>query len=273
MASNTANIVPGEWIVKLKPYATNEVRAMHMNLVNSRNADPTPFNAQIHHEYNLPEARGYSASFNETTKREIEQQAEVESVEPVRLFHHCRAVKDTKNVPWGLDRVSHYNKVSPRPPYTYEYNDESAGQGVIVYVIDTGINDKHVEFEGRAKKGPVFVTTRQKTSTEDVDGHGTHCAGTIGSKTYGVAKKVDIVGVKVFVDSANAGARTDDIIRAIQYVVDQSKVTRKPSVINLSLGGDIDNMLDAAVMSAIHAGVIVCYAARNGRPGVSSPPS
>lgn len=274
MSGSTARVVPNEWIVRLKPYATNDVKSMHMNMISTRTADSTPFNCQVRNEYNLPEARGYSASFDEATKKEIEKQDEVDSVEPVMLFSHCRVVADTSpKVPWGLDRVSHYRKAPKRGPYTYEYNPEAAGQGVIAYVIDTGINDQHVEFEGRASKGPMFVTVPRsapKQSSEDTQGHGTHCAGTIGSKTYGVAKKVELVGVKVFNDYPDghplAGARTDDIIKAIEYVVEQYRETKRPSVINLSLGGGVSPELDAAVASAIRAGVIVCCAAGNGGP-------
>jgi subtilisin family serine protease len=92
---------------------------------------------------------------------------------------------------WGLSRISHQNRQSGSYSYTY---DDSAGAGTCVYVVDTGIATTHPEFEGRATFLANFAGDGQNT---DGNGHGTHCAGTIGSKTYGVAKKTKLYGVKV----------------------------------------------------------------------------
>ncbi len=89
----------------------------------------------------------------------------------------------------------------------YVYPDE-AGEGVNVYVVDTGVMIDHPEFEGRAKWG---VSTVENGSHVDGQGHGTHVAGTIASKNYGVAKKANIIGVRVF-DSRGAG----DLITIVQ---------------------------------------------------------
>jgi len=143
----------------------------------------------------------------------------------------------------------------------------------MAYVIDTGINYEHVEFEGRAIRGPKFVTEPDPgsvTSVEDVQGHGTHCAGTIASRAYGVAKKATVVGVKVFNDLPDdddrGGATNADIMAALDYVVQEYKDHGKPSVVNLSLGGGISPALDAHVAATVRAGVVVCCAAGNGRP-------
>jgi subtilisin family serine protease len=187
------------------------------------------------------------------------------------LYKHS-AISSVTNpeVPWGLARVSKYGKVPVTGPYTYKYNDAAAGQGVVAYVLDTGINDKHVQFQGRATKGPVFVTPPYSdtvTSDNDEQGHGTHCAGTIGSKDYGVAKKVDIIGIKVFNDLPDtddrAGATNADIMAAIEYVVQEYRTHGKPSVINLSLGGPPFEPMDATISAAVRAGVIIVCAAGN----------
>lgn len=186
-------------------------------------------------------------------------------MEPVQIYTHCKLVTQ-KNAPWGLQRVSASGKVGSSP-FSYRYDDNAAGEGVIAYVIDTGINDRHVEFEGRASKGPKFVKTwierGQTISDEDKDGHGTHCAGTIGSAAYGVAKKVEIIGIKVFNDDASPGATNADIISAIEYVVSEYKRHGKKSVINMSLGGGPSAALDLAVAAAVRSGVVVCVAAGN----------
>lgn len=102
------------------------------------------------------------------------------------------------------------------------------------------------------------------SSDEDIHGHGTHCAGTIASRAYGVAKKANVVGVKVFSD-ATGYAQTSDIIRALDWVV--SDVNQRGinghAVVNMSLGGGPSLALDNAVGSAVRHGTVVCVAAGN----------
>jgi len=267
-------VVPGQWIVRLKPHATSGVQARHMSFVSARTADDTPFNCEVHHEYELDEARAYSASFDDATKEEIEKSSEVLSVEPVQLYRHV-SIKTQDNAPWGLGRIASGAKLPATGPYKYKYNDVAIGKGVVAYVIDTGINEKHEQFGGRASKGPKFVTDPvPDTPTDDNDnqGHGTHCAGTIGSKDYGVAKEVEIIGIKVFNDLPEdhrmAGATNADIIAALDHVVKEYKNHGKPSVVNLSLGGGISEALDDAVAATVRAGVVVCCAAGNDIPPV-----
>jgi len=264
-----SRIVPGQWIVRLKQNASGTSKARHMNFVSTRTADETPFRCEVHHEYDLDEARAYSASFDDATKEELEKTAEVDTVEPVQLYRHV-AVQIQDNVPWGLGRISSGAKLPGSGPYRYKWNDDSSGKGVIAYVIDTGINENHVPFGGRATKGPKFVTDPVPgtvTGDNDNQGHGTHCAGTIGSKDYGVAKNVEIVGIKVFNDLPEendfAGATNADIMAALDYVVKEFQRHKQPSVVNLSLGGGISDALDNTVAAAVRAGVVVCCAAGN----------
>jgi subtilisin family serine protease len=190
-------------------------------------------------------------------------------VEPVQLYRHC-AIQTQRNAPWGLARICNGGKVPSSGPYSFRYNDAAAGDGVVAYILDTGINDTHEQFEGRAVRGPKFVTEpRPGVVTDEADnqGHGTHCAGTIASRDYGIAKKATFVGVKVFNDlpdsDPRAGATNTDIMAALDYVVKEHQRHGKPSVVNLSLGGGISKALDDAVASAVRAGVVVCCAAGN----------
>jgi len=202
---------------------------------------------------------------------------QVDSVEPVQLYRHV-SIKTQDNAPWGLGRISSGAKLPATGPYKYKFDDTSSGKGVIAYVIDTGINEKHVQFGGRATKGPKFVTDPVPgvvTDDNDHNGHGTHVAGTIGSNDFGVAKDVEIVGIKVFNDLPDnhrfAGATNADIMAALDFVVKEFQRHKQPSVVNLSLGGGISEALDNTVAAAVRAGVVVCCAAGNAGPPTFKP--
>jgi cerevisin len=167
-----------------------------------------------------------------------------------------------ENAPWGLARVSHKEHPTGNEAHTYSY-PSSAGEGVTVYVVDTGINIKHVDFEGRAEWGATIPD-----GDEDVDGngHGTHCAGTIAGRTYGVAKKAKVVAVKVL--RSNGSGSMSDVIKGIEYVALQheqkvKKDGKTKSVANMSLGGGRSYALDRVVNAAVDSGVVFAVAAGN----------
>ncbi|KAF2664033.1 cuticle-degrading protease from Paecilomyces Lilacinus [Microthyrium microscopicum] len=156
--------------------------------------------------------------------------------------------------PWGLGRISHRTKGSS----TYLY-DDTAGAGTCSYIIDTGIHTSHPEFEGRA----TFVKNFAGTALDDDNGHGTHVAGTIGSKTYGVAKKTKLYAIKVL--DADGSGSWSDVIAGIQLSVTDSKTRSCPKgiVVNMSLGGDKSQSVNDAVASAVDAGLFYAVAAGN----------
>jgi cerevisin len=163
-----------------------------------------------------------------------------------------------KNAPWGLSRVSSKKKLDgANTKYSYI---SSAGKDVDVYVIDTGININHVDFQGRAKWGvtiPLF--------DEDIDGngHGTHCAGVIGGKTYGIAKKATVIAVKVL-RTSGFGSNAD-VIKGVEWVLEQhlARSGQRKTVANMSLGGGRSAALEAAVNYAVESGVHFAVAAGN----------
>ncbi len=130
--------------------------------------------------------------------------------------------------------------------------------GVTAFVIDTGIRASHDEFGGRVSSGWDFVD--KDANATDCAGHGTHVAGTIGGRTYGVAKGVALVSLRVL--NCRGMGNTTNVIAALDWAVQHKPAT--PSVINLSLGGDADPALDAAVEATVSAGIPVVVAAGNG---------
>ncbi|KAL6930457.1 related to Subtilisin-like protease 8 [Hanseniaspora guilliermondii] len=162
--------------------------------------------------------------------------------------------------PWGLARISHRDKLSLGSFNKYLYDSEG-GEGVTAYVVDTGVNIEHENFEGRAVWGKTIPF-----NDEDIDGngHGTHCAGTIGSVTYGVAKKADIVAVKVL--RSNGSGSMSDVVKGVEYVANdhlKNGKNRKASTANMSLGGGNSPTLDMAVNAAVEAGIHFAVAAGN----------
>ncbi|KAG8923100.1 subtilisin-like serine protease [Tulasnella sp. 418] len=154
---------------------------------------------------------------------------------------------------WNLHRISHEGQANP--PFEYAYPD-SGGEGVNVYVLDTGIFIGHSEFEGRARNGRTFFP-----GFNDVYQHGTHIAGAIIGKTYGVAKKAEAISVRVLGDNGNGSI--SNIIGGLDWVVSQHRSIGKPSVINLGLNGSPSVALDHAVNNIDKMGMPVIVGAGN----------
>ena len=126
------------------------------------------------------------------------------------------------------------------------------------YVIDTGINIKHTDLEDRASWG---ATIPQDATDDDLNGHGSHCSGTIAGKKYGVAKNANVVAVKALGD--NGSGSMSDIIKAVEFVVQShmkdatTKKGYKGATANLSLGGGKSNAVDYAINAAVRAGLYI----------------
>ncbi|KAI0244112.1 hypothetical protein L0F63_001794 [Massospora cicadina] len=192
----------------------------------------------------------YNARFTKDVHDKVKRMREVEFIEQDAIVS-INAIQ--KNATWGLNRISQVDKLTTTDySYTYGYD----GSNVTVYVVDTGIKVGHPEFEGRARFGARFAG---KTD-EDENGHGTHCAGTIGSASYGVAKKATLVAVKVL-DGSGSGSNSG-VISGIDWIIG-NRTEDDASVISLSLGGWKSKALNDAIEAAVASGVVAVVAAGN----------
>lgn len=156
---------------------------------------------------------------------------------------------------WGIDRIDQRTGING----TYNYTD--TGAGVTAYVIDTGIRTTHTQFGTRASVGYDALGG----TGQDCNGHGTHVAGTIGGSTYGVAKGVRLVAVRVL-DCSGSGAWSS-VIAGIDYV---TYAHNGPSVANMSLGGGLNTAVNDAVARSTARGVTYAVAAGNSNANACS---
>ncbi|CUS23347.1 LAQU0S09e02718g1_1 [Lachancea quebecensis] len=182
-----------------------------------------------------------------------------------------------KKAPRHLARISRRtalpydpeNTASPGTNLSYYYDDTFSGTCVNAYVIDTGIYKEHPQLEGRAKFGADLVGE----GPGDFNGHGTHVAGLIGSKKFGVAKEVSLIEVKAL--NAKGQGNLTSVISAIEFAVNHCRKSRRGCVANLSLGSFRNTVLNQAVEAALEAGVVIVVAAGNSNANAcwSSPAS
>ncbi|WP_462416947.1 S8 family peptidase [Kytococcus sp. Marseille-QA3725] len=192
---------------------------------------------------------GFTANLTAEQVKDLENDPAVASVTKSK---EVTASESQTDATWGLDRVD-----QEEPELDQTYNYEGTGEGVNSYVIDTGVRSTHSDFEGRVSEG--FSAIDDGQGTEDCNGHGTHVAGTMGGKEFGVAKGTNLIPVRVL--SCEGSGSTDGIITAMDWVIENKGDT--PSVANMSLGGGVDEALDEAIGRMTEAGVVTAVAAGN----------
>jgi subtilisin family serine protease/lysophospholipase L1-like esterase len=192
---------------------------------------------------------GFEAAMSEPAARRLAADPAVAYVEPNQLVRAA----DTQPSPpsWGLDRVDQRSL-----PLDSSYTSPNSGSGVHAYIIDSGIRITHADFGGRASSGFDAV---DGGAADDCNGHGTHVAGTVGGATYGVAKDVSLVAVRVL-DCAGAGTSAY-LLAGLDWVAANAV---KPAVVNVSVSlAGVDSAVDSAVANSIASGVVYAVAAGN----------
>jgi len=194
--------------------------------------------------------KGFEVSVGASAARELAADPQVAYIQKNGIYTIQATQSPTPS--YGLDRIDQRNL-----PLDNSYTYSTTASNVHAYIIDTGIRLTHNDFGGRATSGR--DTVDNDGDATDCNGHGTHVAGTVGGTSYGVAKGVQLVGVRVL-DCGGSGT-TAQVAAGIDWVTANAV---KPAVANMSLGGGIDTTLDNAVANSIASGVTYAIAAGNG---------
>ena len=212
-------------------------------------AHAAAFGAQVSFVYRHA-LKGYAARIPASAVRAVAADPRVASLERDRRMH---VMTSQTGATWGLDRID-----QAALPLNNTYTYTNTGAGVKAYIIDTGIRFTHTDFGGRAIPG--FDAVIPGGPASDCNGHGTHVSGTIGGSTYGVAKSVTLVAVRVL--SCAGTGLTSWVIAGIDWVTGNHQAGQ-PAVANMSLGGGVSASLDTAVRNSIADGVSYAVAAGN----------
>lgn len=238
-----AQPIPGQYIVLLKPGTSATAVAGNMASITGAPATAVYTTA----------VNGFAMNMSATQAATLANNPAVASIEPDQIV--TASATTQTSAPWGVDRLDQRNL-----PLSGTFKWEAGGKNVWMYVIDTGIRTDHQQFGGRATLG--FNNAAGLAPTGDCNGHGTHVAGTIGGTTYGVAKLVRLIGVRVL--DCNGSGTTSGVIAGVDWVTQQKLANpSRLMVANMSLGGGISTALDAAVNNAVARGVTVVVAAGN----------
>lgn len=231
--------IAGQYIVVFKNTVGNP-RAEAAQLINNHGG-------KLLHTY-FHSIKGFSAQLSDAAVEALLHNPNIDYIEQDMIV----SLQTTQeSATWGLDRIDQKDL-----PTDTKYNYNATGDGVYAFIIDTGIRPDHTEFSGRLLPG--FTAINDSYGTNDCNGHGTHVTGTLGGTTYGVAKKVSLIPVRVL--DCNGSGTWSGVVAGIDFVAGSSL---RPAVANLSLGGAPNSALDAAISAAISKGVNIVVAAGN----------
>ncbi|WP_329518763.1 S8 family peptidase [Spirillospora sp. NBC_01491] len=227
--------VPGQYIVTLKDGASSDSAAKKV-----RAAAVQRFDGVLN---------GFAARLNGTQLDQLRRDHRVAAIEQDQIVKASGTQRAP--LPWGLDRIDQRKR-----PLSKSYSYGARGRGVTAYVIDTGVDAGHREFGGRAASA--WTAPQFGGDGRDCNGHGTHVAGSIGSKTYGVAKEAKLRSVRVL--GCDGSGPMSNLVAAAQWLRTHAA---KPAVANMSVGGPKSAALNTAVTNLSKSGVFVSVAAGN----------
>ena len=196
----------------------------------------------------------FPGAVTELTPHQAAALARNPHVEQIQPDLTATIAESQSNPTWGLDRVD-----QRQLPLSSSFTTGTNGAGVTAYVIDTGVVGGHPEFEGRVTAG-VSTLGDGGVGASDCNGHGTHVAGTIGGKRYGVAEDVTLVPIRAL--GCDGSGSYSQILAGIDWMIGHH-AAGTPAVANLSLGGPAADYLDAAVDKAVADGITMVVAAGN----------
>jgi subtilisin family serine protease len=189
---------------------------------------------------------GFSATLNQGQLNALQHNPNVKWIEHDQVMELSTT---QTGATWGLDRIDQRNL-----PLSTTYDYTPTGTGVRAYIIDTGINTGHTDFGGRASIAADYIGG----GSDDCNGHGTHVAGTVGSTTYGVAKDVTLLGVRVVDCTGTPNSST--VIAGIDWTAANAV---KPAVATVSLAVAASSTVDVAINGLINSGVVTVVSAGN----------
>ncbi|KAF9531518.1 serine protease [Crepidotus variabilis] len=240
-----AGITNGKHIVKFKDDVSPETWVKKMDLIDDVKWAPI--------------INGLSGALSEEHLDSLRSSPEVEYIAEDGLMHINSWVTQT-NAPWGVGRLSSPSKLGLNDISNLGFNytfDETAGNGVDIYVVDTGVYLNHTQFGGRARWG-ISVDGYPEV---DGHGHGTHIAGTAAGSQFGVAKKASIIAIKAIGDDGSGSI--SGIITGLNWAKSQAQSSGRASVLTMSFGGYVNQPIDDAVKALTAAGIHVTVSAGN----------
>lgn len=241
-------LIPDTYLIKINPEYTNDKPAKIKRIAQILSEK---YQGKIRHIFEHAYG-GFSGNFDRKVIDSIKRDNMVQEI----VKNQEAFVQTIQNSPpsWGIDRIDERALVLDDK---FEYH--STGNGVNIYIIDSGIRATHNEFSGRLGTGANFVGLG--TGTDDCNGHGTHVAGTAAGTNVGVAKQATIIPVRVM-NCAGTGS-TEDIIGGIDWVTANAIA---PAVVNISIGYNsptINTAVDSAIEDSIASGTSYVIAAGN----------
>lgn len=245
VASTDAQPIDGQYIVVFDEGApASALRAAASRIALTADA------GRVHHLYSV--IPGFAAELTPQALDALRRNPDVAYVEQdYRVSIDTATPTDAD----GIDRVDQRQ----RPRNGYYENHGRTGDGVHIYIIDTGIRTSHEEIAGRVGSG--FTAIDDGRGVEDCNGHGTHVASTTAGANYGMARAATVHPVRVLTCEGSGSYST--IIAGVDFVREDCPAQNGPCVANMSLGGPASSALDEAVTNAVKSGVTIAVAAGN----------